>query len=321
MKLRGWLTYLLRGFTLSCLCSLAFVVPADSQGSGSVRSLHVIATDNSGVNLSYPSTIFYDIEGDEIYITDAAKGQVVIYATDYFPELAVGGGRGLQAIYSAYVKNGKVYFCVGRSEDEPKGHIAVYNQALLPLKTIYFSGFPGAENFLPREMAIGNNGLIYVVGVNASAVKVLDQDGKYLREILPRDEVMGVLEKALIYSLHIGLDGRLYFLSEERGRVYVYDQEEAFLFKFGEKGGGEGKLARPRGISVDEKRGKVYIVDYLRHTASAYSTSGKYLFEFGGLGASRGWFNFPTDVTVDSHGHVLITDTFNNRVQVFKVVD
>lgn len=286
-----------------------------------MRTLQVIDKDDSGRSLSYPSTIFYDSEADEIYVTDAAKGQVVIYAADYFPQLSVGKGRGLQAIYSTYVRDGMIYFCVGRGEEDSRGYIAVFNSALLPVRRIHFAGIPGSDNFLPRQMVIGDNGLIYVVGVNSSAVMVLDQAGNFLREIVPRDEVLGVPEKASILSVTIDRDGRLYFLSEERGRVFVYDQNEILLFKFGQKGGGSGKLARPRGIAVDAERGRIYVVDYLRHTASVYSAEGAYLFEFGGMGVGRGWFYYPTDVTVDGRGHVLITDTFNHRVQVFRVVD
>lgn len=311
-------------FRLGFACLLLALMPlqavATDEETAAVRTLQVIEKDDAGVNLSYPSTIFYDAEADEIYLTDAAKGQVVIYAAaDYFPQLSVGKGRGLQAIYSSYVKDGTVYFCVGRGADDPRGHIAVFSSALLPLRDIYFSGIPGHENFLPREMVIGSNGLLYVVGVNSSAVMVFDRQGNFLRELLPRDEVLGVAEPASILSLTIDREGRLYLLSEERGRVFVYDRDENLLFKFGQKGGGSGKLARPRGIAVDDQRGRIYIVDYLRHTASVYSIEGKYLYEFGGMGVGRGWFYYPTDVAVDGRGHVLITDTFNHRVQVFRM--
>jgi hypothetical protein len=47
---------------------------------------------------------------------------------------------------------------------------------------------------------------------------------------------------------------------------------------------------------------------------------GAFLFEFGGLGWSKGWLQFPSDICVDREGHVLVADTFNNRVQVFKIV-
>ncbi len=49
--------------------------------------------------------------------------------------------------------------------------------------------------------------------------------------------------------------GRIYLLSEGMGRVYVYDKDENFLFKFGEKGGSTGKLSRPKALCVDEDEG------------------------------------------------------------------
>ncbi|MDP2766476.1 MAG: hypothetical protein Q8O41_03360, partial [Candidatus Methanoperedens sp.] len=91
-----------------------------------------------------------------------------------------------------------------------------------------------------------------------------------------------------------------------------------FLFKFGEKGGSTGKLSRPQAVGIDNRNGRMYVVDYMRHTISAYDRDGKYLFEFGGLGWGEGWFQYPKDISVDLIGKVLIADTFNNRVEVFK---
>ena len=113
--------------------------------------------------------------------------------------------------------------------------------------------------------------------------------------------------------------GRIYLLSEGMGRVYVYDDKEVFLFKFGQKGGSSGKLSRARGLSVDPLKRRVYVIDYMRHTANAYSDEGRFLFEFGGKGWGRGWFQYPSDVGVDPSGHVLVADTFNNRVQVLRM--
>lgn len=319
MRFSPVLISLLGGFALLLFCCVPGVFAAKSDYKA--LTLHVIDEDHVGAPISFPSTIAYDSDSDEIYVTDAAKGQVIILAADYFPRMAVGAGRGLQAIYSSHISDGLIYFCVGRDEEGSRGHIAVYNAALLPVKKIFFTGLPDGEGFMPRKVVVGKNGLLYVVGVNSSSVKVLDQEGNYLREIQPRDEVLGVPEDASILSLTVGDNGNFYFLSEARGRVFVYDEDENFLYKFGQKGGGDGKLARPRGIAVDDERGRIFIADYLRHAVSLYSMDGTYLSEFGGLGVSRGWFNFPTDVCVDGRGHVLVTDTFNHRVQVFKVTD
>ena len=307
--------------TFLLIHAFPFLVSGQERLGVLVRSVEVIDSDHLGNGLAYPSTIFYDAEEDEIYITDAGKGQLVIYTSDYFPHLAFGAGRGLNSINSCYISNDKIFVSMGTGKIDPKGHITVFNRAVLPTENFYFSGFRGADAFLPRKMVVGTNGNIYVVGVNSTDIIVLDPEGQYLRSITPRDEALGVNEPGPIISLCMGRDGRLYCLSEEMGRVYVYDLNEQFLYKFGQKGGDRGKLARPRGIAVDDNREQIYIVDYLRHTISVYSIDGKFLFDFGGKGYSRGWFLYPTDICVDGRGRLLITDTFNHRVQAFEVID
>lgn len=114
-------------------------------------------------------------------------------------------------------------------------------------------------------------------------------------------------------------NGRLYFISAETGRIYVHDSEERFLFAFGIKGGSPGQMSNPRALAIDEKRGLIYVADYMRHTILAYNLAGEYLFETGGRGESPGWFNYPNDITVNSRGEIIVADLFNNRVQVLKV--
>lgn len=113
--------------------------------------------------------------------------------------------------------------------------------------------------------------------------------------------------------------GHIYLLSEETSKVYVYNAAEKFLFSFGQKGGSEGKMSRPRALAVDEKRKSISIVDYMRHTILLYNFAGRFLFEIGGYGRSPRWFNFPTDITLNRQGHLVVADLFNKRVQVLDV--
>jgi len=47
-------------------------------------------------------------------------------------------------------------------------------------------------------------------------------------------------------------------------------------------------------------------------------TKGRIIRSYGGAVGSRGGrLNTPTYLAVDSHGHILVTDTENNRIQVF----
>ncbi|MEJ2200964.1 MAG: SPOR domain-containing protein [Desulfuromonadaceae bacterium] len=263
-----------------------------------VRCVEVISSDDVGNELSYPSALFYDAESDEIYVTSPLKNKLVILTSSYFPYMSIGAGRGLHNAGSCFQKEGLLYVCNGAGKDDRRPHL-----------------------FLPRKVVVGESGNIYVAGLAGFGVVVLDGDGNYLRQIEPRDEALGVAERATIISMDIDGSGNLYLLSETMGRVYVYDRNENFLYKFGQKGGDVGKLARPRGIAVDDRNRRVFVVDYQRHSVSAFSLSGDFLYEFGGMGSGRGWLNYPSDLCVDGFGRVLVADTFNHRVQVFEIVE
>jgi DNA-binding beta-propeller fold protein YncE len=282
------------------------------------RAVKIIDRDESNQPLRFPSGLTYDRDSDEILITCPQKNKLTITTSDYFPYIALGSGRGLRSVGKSFTRNGLIYVCIGHGGPDQRAHIAVFDGALLPVDQFYFPDFP---DFSPMDLAVGENGRMYVVGAGVPGVLVLDSQGQYLHTLSPSEEVQGKSEEATIQAVDIGSDGRLYFVSEGKGRVYVYDAAEEFLFKFGEKGGEPGKLSRPRAIAVDDAHRRIFLVDYQRHTVPVFSIDGQYLYELGGLGTSRGWFHYPMDVEMDGQGRLLVADAFNHRVQVIEFVD
>jgi len=284
-----------------------------------IRLVETRHVDDNEQPLSYPTTIAYDATRDEIIVTDAGKSQLVIYNNELFPIDSLDQGRGIMGVTSCLpIKEGFYVTCGSTESDD--GYIALVNKAFIIEKKIR----PGVLNpqlgkFTATRLIANTNNRFYVLSVEKSSISVFDQNWRYLHEIIPKDEKLGIPEPASIQALDCDAQGNLYFLSEERGRVFVYDLHEKFLYKFGEKGGAERKLARPRGISVDSKNHRLFIVDYLRHAVSAYTVEGEYLFEIGGKGNRPGWFLYPTDVTVDMEGNIYVTDTFNHRIQEFSI--
>lgn len=131
------------------------------------------------------------------------------------------------------------------------------------------------------------------------------------------DEEKGHMDGAYISDVKIDRQGRIYLLSREASFIYVLDDKEEYLFKFGEKGGVPGKLSNPVSLAVDLERRVIFVCDYMRHTILCYDYgSGKFIFEFGGRGIGPLWFNFPNSVEVDQRGRVVVADLFNRRVQV-----
>ncbi len=123
-----------------------------------------------------------------------------------------------------------------------------------------------------------------------------------------------------ITDVEVDENGYIFLLSEETGKVYIYNAREEFLFSFGQKGGSTGKLSRPRGLAVDKEREVIFVLDYMRHSVLVYNFAGRFLFEIGGQGRSPRWFNYPADLDLTDEGYLVVADLFNQRIQVLEVI-
>ncbi len=286
-----------------------------------IKVISVLKFDDTGRPFAFPSALAYDRQSDELYVLESSKSRIVIFSPDLFPIFSFGPGRGIETP-TCITLSPQGFIYIGEA---PKGkrpaRITVLNQAAIKVREIIIKGFEGAENFIPRSLAIGQRGRIYIAGMDFRGVVVLDREGTFLKIIAPEDTFAATVpkKKAIISKVYIDENGRIYLVSEEMGRIYVYDRQERYLFKFGQKGGTFGKLSRPRGVAADPQQDLIYVIDYMRHTGQAYDyNTGKFRFEFGGRGWSPGWFNYPTDIVVDKFSRLYIADLFNHRVQVIE---
>ena len=290
--------------------------------SAKITCIQIIQEDYEGLKISYPNEVLVDAVKKEIYVLDTGKSRILIYASDFYPLLSINKTHGINSPTGLAIDSeGYLFIAQSKGKMNKKERISVLNPSLGWKKDIYFKGFEGADNFAPSNIAISERGYLYVTGSSYRGVVVLDKDGTFSHLLTPVDRLLGKYseEKATICDVEIDKKGNIYLLSEDMGRIYVYDSQDHYLFKFGKKGGSTGKLSRPRGIAVDSAGERIYVIDYMRHTANAYSGDGQFLFEFGGKGWGKGWFQYPTDIAVDSLGNVLVVDTFNHRVQVLKI--
>ncbi|MDX2495611.1 MAG: NHL repeat-containing protein [Desulfuromusa sp.] len=123
----------------------------------------------------------------------------------------------------------------------------------------------------------------------------------------------------VVNFLTLDSTGKIYMVSNETGKVYVYGPDEDFLFSFGDKGGSPGQMSQPRALAIDEKQELIYVADYMRHTVLVFKLDGEYLFEIGGRGLEPGWYNFPTAMSINKRGQIIVADLFNGRVQVLEM--
>ncbi len=114
--------------------------------------------------------------------------------------------------------------------------------------------------------------------------------------------------------------------TDSKGNIFVTDSANAQIVMF--NSGGRylkhvfrgTKWTRPTGITIDKKRGRIYVADTQKHKIHVFDeTSLRHIQTIGGTrGSEEGEMNFPTHMAVNNNnGDLLVTDTMNARVQIF----
>jgi len=273
-----------------------------------------ITLDEEDDKLFMPSFVMIDQKMNEIYVVDS-RNRIMIYTSDLFPLYIMNSENGIESPHGlALDDEGNLYVAQSASKSETRHRISIYRPCLRKDRDIYIEGFEGAETFLPYRLALDRKGNIFVSSVNYPGVLVLNTKGTLIDILSPEEEG----KKVTVTNVTIDKAGRIYLVSADAGRVYIYDNNRRIIAIFGEKGGSTGKLSRPRSVAIDSSNGNMFVVDYMRHTITSYSSSGSYLLEFGGLGLGAGWFQNPIDAAMDNEGRLFVADFFNHRVQIFK---
>ena len=98
--------------------------------------------------------------------------------------------------------------------------------------------------------------------------------------------------------------------------VYIYDDKDQLVRKFGSKGSNNGQFNVPRQVAFDSHN-HLYVVDNGNHRVQKFNTSGDYLLQVGSKGASDGQLSNPLGITVHNN-KVYIVEHGNKRISVFQ---
>ena len=98
--------------------------------------------------------------------------------------------------------------------------------------------------------------------------------------------------------------------------VYIFDDKDQLVRKFGSNGSNNGQFNNPHGVTFDSHN-HLYVVDYCNRRVQKFDTKGNYLLQFGSAGTSDGQLHDPYGVTVHND-KVYIADYSNKRISVFQ---
>lgn len=166
----------------------------------------------------------------------------------------------------------------------------------------------------PYGIAVDSAGRIYTADEGVDAIFIFNAESKAV-ELIRNDHEARF---GLINGLALDDNDRLFVTDGKLRQVLVFNskhqQEAAF---------GADVLARPGGIAIDRENRFLYVVDTENDQVVVFDAdSFKVLRRIGVSGKKHtltapGTFSLPTNVAVDNEGDVYVTDTLNNRVEIF----
>jgi DNA-binding beta-propeller fold protein YncE len=166
----------------------------------------------------------------------------------------------------------------------------------------------------PYGLAVDSKGLLYVADHKVGAIFIFNTETKDVEFIKH-----GVQARfGLITGLAI----------DDSDRLFVSDSELRHVLVFNPQHKAEGSISEgmssPAGVAVDNENRFLYVCDTDLDQVLVYDADPPYklLRTIGTSGKKHtltlpGEFAFPTNVAVDGDGNVFVSDTFNDRVEIF----
>ena len=98
--------------------------------------------------------------------------------------------------------------------------------------------------------------------------------------------------------------------------VYIFDNDNQLVRKFGSHGSDNGQFKSPEGVAFDNDN-HLYVADCGNHKIQKFTIGSEYLLQFGSKGSRNGKLNHPNGLTLHD-GKVYISDHENKRISVFQ---
>lgn len=203
--------------------------------------------------------------------------------------------------YGVDIANGKIYVC-----DIKESRIVILDPAKQETRIMGISGSNRVVK--PVDIAIADDGYIYVADVDRSMVFAFDENERFKAMFSHKDfDPIGLA----VYQ------DKLYVIDNKAQCVKILDRFTGELLKsFGGKGEEDGKFVKPNGIAID-KQGNIYVTDVIKCRVQKFNADGDLISAFGIISDQIGTFSRPKHVATDSDGNVYVVDAGFANVQIF----
>ncbi len=221
-----------------------------------------IGDEEGNGQLIKPIGLDVDAAGN-LYVADIGAKAVMVYGPDRKFLRRIGGEKWFSRLSSVTVDpSGSRVYAVDLGGVSSELHrVRVFDAVSgTHLMDIGRRGSGPGEFNLPRDLAIGKDGRLYVVDGGNFRVVVFDRDGLYLQSFGSVGKQYGQFARPK--EIAIDREGNVYVVDAAFGNFQIFSADGDLLLFVGDRSERDApaKYMLPSGIAVDED-GRVYVVD------------------------------------------------------------
>lgn len=205
-----------------------------------------------------------DVDGaGNLYVADATQKQIMVFDRDGTFLRKLGGAKWFDRLSSVTVDGAgaRLYVVDIGGVGSEQHRVRVFDAASGAHLFDFGKRGKGLGEFnLPRDVAVGKDGRLYVVDGGNFRVQVFDRDGKYLQSFGNVGKQLGNFARPK--EAAVDATGNVYVVDAAFGNFQIFSAEGDLLMFVGDRAEQDGpaKYMLPSGIYVDEDS-RVYMVD------------------------------------------------------------